>query len=222
LKLEKLRELALLFLRLGATTFGGPAVHIAVMEEEIVRRRGWLERKEFLDLLGVTNLLPGPNSTEMAIHIGFRRAGLAGLLVAGAAFILPAAAIVLVLAWLYVRYRSIAEIEAILFGVKPVVVAVVLQALTGTALGVSEIWTLLAAGILSAVAASALRVRALALPLLAAAGPTALSTSALFLFFLKVGSVLYGSGYVLLAFLHSDLVERYRWLTESMPSPSPR
>ena len=236
MKLEKLRELALLFLRLGATVFGGPAAHIAVMEEEVVRRRRWLERQEFLDLLGVTNLLPGPNSTEMAIHIGYRRAGLAGLAVAGASFILPAALFVLAIAWAYVRYRSLPELGAILSGVKPVVVAVVLQALAGlartgiptkrlflvavlalaaNALGLGEISTLLAAGLLSAATSSALRGWAFALPLLAPAGAAALSTGAIFVFFLKVGSVLYGSGYVLLAFLQSDLVERYRWLTES-------
>jgi chromate transporter len=237
LKLQNLRELTLLFLRLGATVFGGPAAHIAVMEEEVVRRRGWLERQEFLDLLGVTNLLPGPYSTEMAIHIGYRRAGLAGLAVAGASFLLPAALLVLALAWAYVRYRSIPELDAILSGVKPVVVAVVVQALAGlvptgiptrrllvvavlsfaaNALGLGEIPTLFAAGSFSVVSSSPLKGRALALPLLATpVAAAAIGTGALFVFFLKVGSVLYGSGYVLLAFLQSDLVERYRWLTES-------
>jgi chromate transporter len=237
LDFQKLRELAVLFLRLGATTFGGPAAHIAVMEEEIVRRRGWLERKEFLDLLGATNLIPGPNSTEMAIHIGYRRAGFSGLLVAGASFILPAALLVLALAWAYARYRSIPEVEAILFGVKPVVVAVVIQALSGLArtgipsvrlfvlaalavvangLGLSEILTLLAAGLASAASSPPLRGSMLMLPLvLLPPGAAAVSTGKIFVLFLKVGSVLYGSGYVLLAFLQSDLVERYRWLTET-------
>ena len=131
LNLQHLRELALLFLRLGATTFGGPAAHIAVMEDEIVRRRSWLDRQEFLDLLGATNLIPGPNSTEMAIHIGYRRAGLAGLAVAGISFILPAALFTLLLAWTYVRYRSIPAVETVLYGVKPVIIAVVLQAICG-------------------------------------------------------------------------------------------
>ena len=184
---RRLRERALLFLRLGATTFGGPAAHIAVMEEEIVRRRGWLNRQEFLDLLGATNLIPGPNSTEMAIHIGYRRAGRAGLLVAGASFILPAALLVLALAWVYVRYRSIPAVEAVLHGVKPVVVAVVLQAIWGlgrtgiptrrlllvavlalaaNALGMSELLVPFAAGLVSVATALPSRAGALALPVL--------------------------------------------------------
>jgi chromate transporter len=207
------------------------------MEEELVRRRRWLERQEFLDLLGVTNLLPGPNSTEMAIHVGYRRAGLPGLLVAGASFILPAALMVLAMAWLYVRYRSIPEIEAILFGVKPVVVAIVLQALWGlartgiptrrllvlavlaaaaNALGLSEILTLLVAGLATAAISAPLRQSLIALPfVLLPVGAAPVSTAKIFVFFLEVGSVLYGSGYVLLAFLQSDLVERYRWITEA-------
>src|SRR5438094_9563390 len=120
-----LTELAALFLRLGATSFGGPAAHIAMMEDEVVRRRGWLSRAEFLDLLGATNLIPGPNSTEMAIHVGWRRAGWAGLLVAGACFILPAAVIVTVLAWAYVRFGTLPAAEGLLYGAKPVIIAVV-------------------------------------------------------------------------------------------------
>ena len=126
---HRLRELALLFLKLGTTAFGGPAAHIAMMEDEVVRRRGWLTREEFLDLLGATNLIPGPNSTELAIHIGHRRAGWPGLVVAGTAFIVPAMAIVTGLAWAYVHYRALPEAEALLYGVKPVVIAIVLQAL---------------------------------------------------------------------------------------------
>jgi chromate transporter len=124
-----LRELALLFLRLGTTAFGGPAAHIAMMEDEVVHRRRWLEREEFLDLLGATNLIPGPNSTELAIHIGHRRAGWAGLLVAGSCFILPAFFIVMAIAWAYVRFGALPETAALLYGVKPVVMAVVVQAL---------------------------------------------------------------------------------------------
>src|SRR6266513_2541689 len=120
-----LTDIARLFLRLGTTAFGGPAAHIALMEEEVVRRRAWLTREEFLDLLGATNLIPGPNSTEMAIHIGHRRAGFAGLVVAGACFILPAAAITLALAWAYVAMGSVPELASILYGVKPVVIAIV-------------------------------------------------------------------------------------------------
>jgi chromate transporter len=125
------RQLALLFLRLGATAFGGPAAHIAMMEDEVVRRRGWLTREEFLDLLGATNLIPGPNSTELAIHIGHRRGGWPGLLVAGACFILPAALITLALAWIYVRFGTLPQAAGVLYGVKPVIVAVVVQALWG-------------------------------------------------------------------------------------------
>src|SRR5262249_31970815 len=123
------RELALLFLRLGTTAFGGPAAHIAMMEDEVVRRRGWLTREEFLDLLGATNLIPGPNSTEMAIHVGHRRAGWAGLIVAGCAFIVPSALLVTALAWAYTRWGALPRSVALLDGVKPVVVAIVVQAL---------------------------------------------------------------------------------------------
>src|SRR3954463_5891146 len=124
-----LRELALLFLKLGTTAFGGPAAHIAMLEDEVVRRRAWLTREEFLDYLGATNLIPGPNSTEMAIHIGRRRAGWPGLLVAGACFILPAALATTALAWGYVRFGALPHVERVLAGVKAVIIAVVLQAL---------------------------------------------------------------------------------------------
>src|SRR2546427_1964834 len=126
-----LSELALLFLRLGATSFGGPAAHIAMMEDEVVRRRGWLTRAEFLDLLGATNLIPGPNSTELAIHIGHRRAGWPGLLVAGACFIVPAMLIVLALAWAYVRFGRLPEAAGLLYGGEPVGIALVFEALLG-------------------------------------------------------------------------------------------
>ena len=128
---HRLTELATLFLKLGATAFGGPAAHIAIMEDEIVRRRQWLTHEEFLDLLGATNLIPGPNSTEMAIHIGHRRAGWPGLLVAGSCFILPAALIVTAIAWAYVRFGQLPKAEGLLYGAKPVIIAVVLQALWG-------------------------------------------------------------------------------------------
>jgi chromate transporter len=239
-----LRELALLFLRLGTTAFGGPAAHIAMMEDEVVRRRGWLTREEFLDLLGATNLVPGPNSTELAIHVGRLRAGFPGLLVAGAAFIAPAAALVGAIAWAYVRFGQLPAAEGLLRGVKPVVLAVVLQALVG--LGRTAVRTVpLAAVAVAALAAAAAGVdelavlaaagAAIALPrvlrggaaagVLAAPGPAAWPLAAaaaapvtvpgLFLVFLKIGSVLYGSGYVLLAFLRADLVERLGWLTEA-------
>ena len=124
-----LRELGLLFLRLGTTAFGGPAAHIAMMQDEVVRRRSWLTHQDFLDLLGATNLIPGPNSTEMAIHIGHRRRGWPGLLVAGICFIVPAALIVGVLAYLYVSYGSLPKVKGVLYGVKPAIIVVVLQAL---------------------------------------------------------------------------------------------
>ncbi|MFS8071607.1 MAG: chromate transporter, partial [Byssovorax sp.] len=142
---SRLKELAALFLRLGVTAFGGPAVHVARMEDEVVRRRAWLTREEFLDLYGATNLIPGPNSTEMAIHIGHRRAGCAGLLVAGTCFIVPAALITLWFAWAYIRFGSLPAAGWLLYGVKPVIVAVVLQALWG--LGKTAVKTKLLAAV---------------------------------------------------------------------------
>lgn len=136
---RRLGELATLFLRLGLTAFGGPAAHIAMMEDEVVARRRWLTREEFLDLLGATNLIPGPNSTEMAIHIGHRRAGWPGLVVAGTCFIIPATLIVSALAWTYVRLGTLPRAVALFNGVKPVIVAIVLQAL----------WRLIALGALA-------------------------------------------------------------------------
>src|ERR1700675_176130 len=126
---NSLSELALFFLRLGTTAFGGPAAHIAIMEDELVRRREWLSREKFLDLLGASNLIPGPSSSELAIHIGYLLAGWGGLLVAGTCFILPAAIMVAALASVYVRFGKLSEVSAVLYGVKPVVIAVILQAL---------------------------------------------------------------------------------------------
>ncbi len=245
-----LRSLAWLFLKLGTIAFGGPAAHIAMMEDEVVRRRQWLSREEFLDLLGAANLIPGPNSTEMAIHIGHRQAGWAGLVVAGVCFIVPAALIVTAFAWAYVRYRALPEVAGILYGVKPVIIVIVLQALfllgrtalktrflgviavVGVGLtlaGVHELLVLLGGGV-SAMAKRLLVERrhnsislfstgTLAM-LFQSSAPAAVGAAAfglwpLFLFFLKVGAVLYGSGYVLLAFIRADLVERWHWLTES-------
>ncbi len=223
-------ELVKLFLKLGAIGFGGPAAHIAMMEDEVVRRRGWLTREEFLDLLGATNLIPGPNSTEMAIHIGHRRAGWPGLIVAGVCFIVPAMLIVLGCAWAYVRYGKLPQAEAILYGIKPVIIAVVVQALWGLGktalktpvllvvaggaavmsfLRVNELLVLFIGGVLVAMITGATQ-RTKILPVII---PFAIWP--MFFFFLKVGSVLYGSGYVLLAFLRSGLVERLGWLTET-------
>ena len=219
-----LAEIAFLFLKLGTIGFGGPAAHIAMMEDEVVRRRRWLSRDDFLDLVGATHLIPGPNSTEMAIHIGYRRAGFAGLLLAGSCFILPAAVIVGIIAWAYVRYGTLPQLEIILKSVKPVIIVVVLQAmlvLGKTAIRSSS----LAAIAVSSVILSALGVHELVVLFLAALSAAAVHSTRMsvslfsvellpiFLFFLKVGSVLFGSGYVLLAFLRADLVERWQWLS---------
>jgi chromate transporter len=246
-------EVARLFLRLGVIGFGGPAAHIALMEDEVVRRRVWLTRERFLDLLGATNLIPGPNSTEMAIHVGFVRAGWPGLVAGGACFILPAMLITLVLAAAYARYGRLPEVGWILYGIKPVIIAVVVQAMWGLAR--KAIATPLAAAAAAAVLVLALRganevvllfAAALGLPLLRAtvtaggfralvpgallggglASAAGLSSVAgasaaggvllqLALICLKVGSILFGTGYVLLAFLRPDLVERTGWLTDA-------
>jgi chromate transporter len=245
----RLRELAALFVKLGTIAFGGPAAHIAMMEAEIVRRRRWLDHQRFIDLLGATNLIPGPNSTEMAIHIGLLRAGWQGLLVAGTCFIVPAMLIVWALAALYVKYGALPQAAWLLYGVKPVIIAIVAQALWGlgkaaiksgsTALaaalvivlsffGANEILLLFAAGFAVMIVENlrrgwrppqnALWAFAAGAPWLAAyeaAAPAQpVTLTALTLFFLKIGSVLFGSGYVLLAFLRADLVERWRWLTD--------
>lgn len=128
---RELRELARLFLKLGTIAFGGPAAHIAMMRNEVVERRRWKEEQEFLDLVGASNLIPGPNSTELAIHLGRVRAGWRGLLVAGTCFILPAAIIVLAFAWAYVRYGSTPQVEGLLYGITPVVVAIIVHASMG-------------------------------------------------------------------------------------------
>ncbi len=239
----RLKELALLFLRLGATAFGGPAAQIAIMHDETVRRKKWLDDKGFLDLIGAVNLIPGPNSTEVAIHVGYLRAGWRGLVTAGACFIIPAAVIVTALTWVYVRYGSTPQGNDIFYGIKPVIIAVILQALyflgskavrepvtilTGAAVaaaylfGVNEIALLFGGGLFVMLWKNAGRLRggnlaAFILPLTgidtAAAEAKGATLASIFLVFLKIGSVLYGSGYVLLAFLNSDFVEHRGWLT---------
>lgn len=235
-----LRTIAALFLRLGATSFGGPAAHIALLHYEVVRRRRWMSDAEFADLIAVTNLIPGPNSTEMAIHIGRRMSGWGGLLLAGACFILPAALIVGALAAVYVRVGTLPEARAILNGITPIVVAIIAHATLaigrsvlvsparlaiasgGAALmlaGVNELAVLALAGAVSVVVARTTIGAAAVLPLLpiqvaGASAAGAVTLTSLFLFFLKVGSVLFGSGYVLVAFLRADLVERWGWLTD--------
>ncbi|MEO5924421.1 MAG: chromate transporter [Bryobacteraceae bacterium] len=217
-------ELAKLFTKLGTTAFGGPAAHIAMMHEEVVVRRQWLSRDEFLDLVSAANLIPGPNSTELAIHIGHRRAGWPGLLVAGACFILPAALIVTACAWAYVQYGSLPQAAGLLYGIKPVIIVIVVMALRD--LGRSAIKDSTSAAICVASVGLALfgvnELVILVLAALAAGMARGVAPAvapfglwALFWFFSKVGSVLYGSGYVLLAFLRADLVERWHWLTEA-------
>ena len=236
-----LAEIALLFLKLGTIAFGGPAAHVAMMEDEFVRRRKWLTHQEFLDRLGASNLIPGPSSTEMAIHIGFSKRGWPGLLVAGCCFIVPAAVLVSLIAAAYVRYGSLPKVEHILYAIKPVVIAVVAQAFWSLARSAVKSAWLAAIGVLSVVAYS-LYARELVLlaaagiaaaaPVLARTRKTAMlllapivavasrpdavpfTLSRLFLTFLKISSVLFGSGYVLLAFLRSDFVEHLHWLTE--------
>ncbi len=247
-----LGELALVFLKLGTIAFGGPAAHLAMMEEEFVRRR-WITRAEFLDRLATANLIPGPSSTEVAIFVGQLKRGWRGLIVAGCCFIIPAAVIVSVIAWAYVCFGSLPKAEGVLYAIKPAVVAIVIQALgklgrTGVRttllgviavlaaglsfVGVSPVLVLVFAGLISAVAL-AMKNRLLGvgavglskmigLPKVAAGAMVVAATSAafpvglarLFLSFLKVGSVVFGSGYVLLAFLQTEFVERLHWLTE--------
>jgi len=241
---SRLTELAVLFLRLGILGFGGPAAHIAMMRDEVVRRRRWMTDQAFLDLVGATNLIPGPNSTEMAIHIGYARAGWRGLLVAGTCFIIPAMVIVMALAWAYTTYGTVPEAVSLLYGIKPVIIAVVAQALwalgrtairgwrsaaVGVAVlglffaGVNEL-VLLAAGGLAVMlmvnmrhlrgAAAGFAPTALWTSAAVIAGPAPFALGTLALLFLKIGAVLYGSGYVLLAFLRADFVLRLGWLSD--------
>jgi len=238
-------EVVALFLRLGLTAFGGPAAHIAIMEDEVVRRRKWLLRDQFLDLLGAANLIPGPSSTEMAILLGYRRAGWRGLVMGGICFILPAALIVCAIAWAYVHLGKLPEIAGGLNGVRPIIIAILVQALYRlgkTAIksrligviavaaapanwaGASPLAVLAGCGVVAAAPAIIRKLKSggpLAAGLAAiapgvkvgiAAAPFKLTT--LFLTFLKIGAVLFGSGYVLLAFLRGDLIHRLHWMTE--------
>ena len=243
--MSPLREVVSVFLRLGVVAFGGPAAHIAMMREELVRRRRWVSDAQFIDLLGITNLIPGPNSTEMAIHLGYLRAGLWGLVLGGICFIVPAMLIVMALAWAYVRWGGLPVATGVLYGVKPVIIAIVLQAMWGLArtavrgpllagafvvaaalalAGVHELLVLFGAGGVAALVAPRRRAVAGAVAALAWATPARVMAAAavaggvtlgtMTLVFLKIGAVLYGSGYVLLAFLRADFVERLGWLTD--------
>lgn len=256
-----LREVAAVFTRLGLTAFGGPAAHVAAMEDVVVTRRRWLTRDEFADLIGAANLIPGPNSTELAIHVGYKRAGWAGLLVAGTCFIIPAVAMVWLMAWSYVTFGARLEVQAMLQGMQPVVLAVVVQAIwrlkgslartplgvalaivafAGVLVGLSERALLLGALFVALASAVVAARRAgrdggagmaglqpLLLPPLplgggqvpvasaAAVSAVTVSNSAIFLSFAKIGSVLFGSGYVLLAFLRGEFVTRLGVLSEA-------
>jgi chromate transporter len=243
-----LAQLSLVFLKLGTIAFGGPAAHIAMMEQEFVRRRCWLTDSEFLDRLGMANLIPGPSSTEVAIFIGYTKRGWKGLLVAGCCFILPAAILVGVIAAVYVRFGALPQVSGILYGIKPAVIAIILQALWSlgrtavkswwlavigviaiamSGAGVSPLAVLALAGIASSVAAwgrprgaSALagvsfyRGWGLLLGSVAAVAAAPVTLHRLFLSFLKIGSVVFGSGYVLLAFLRTEFIQHLHWLTE--------
>lgn len=242
--MQKLTEIAKLFFRLGVTAFGGPAAHIAMMHGEAVTKRKWLSDQEFLDLVGATNLIPGPNSTEMAIHIGYLRGGWKGLIAAGACFIIPAMIIVLTLSWAYVKFGTMPQAQWLLYGIKPVVIAIIAQALwnlgkkavkgpltaiTGLVIlilyfvGINEIALLFAGGLAVMLVMNFQRLRKQTLGIILfplgtigtlTQASTAFSFPLLFFTFLKIGAVLYGSGYVLLAFLRADLVERFGWLTD--------
>jgi chromate transporter len=250
---ERLKELAIVFLRLGTIAFGGPAAHIAMIDQEVVTNRRWMSRERLLDLLGITNLIPGPNSTELAIHVGYERAGWQGLVIAGSSFILPAMLIVWGLAIVYDRYQTLPQMGWLLYGIKPVILAIIIQALgklgkkaakdvpttiagilaiVGYLAGVDEILLLIILGIAVMVIknlptsksttgiflfpASSIFAQLGASPLVNSginSSVVAVSWSAVFLAFLKIGFVLYGGGYVLLAFLQKDFVERNQWLT---------
>jgi chromate transporter len=239
-------EIAVAFLRLGFIAFGGAVAHIALMEEEFVRRRGWLTREEFVDRVGAVNLLPGPSSTEMAIYLGQLRGGFPGLLIAGAAFILPSALMMLALAWLYVRYGALPEIAGALWGVKPVVVVLIAHAVWSlgktvlksrelaviaaivlglAAMHVATLALLIGTGVAWIVAnrfgQSRREQNGIAAAVASAAGAAAsasaaaATTTGVLVYFLKIGALLFGSGYVLLAVLREDLVTRMHWLSES-------
>ncbi|MBD2294687.1 chromate efflux transporter [Anabaena sphaerica FACHB-251] len=243
LPLNRLGEVAKLFFKLGVIGFGGPVAHIAMIEDEVVKRRQWLTQEHFLDLLGATNLIPGPNSTEMAIHVGYIYAGWLGLIVAGVCFILPAVLITGILAWIYVNYGTLPQFSPLLYGIKPAVLAIILNALwslgkkavktrqlliIAVAVGlitwfgnINEVIALLLGGILGMIwlrnsnqinlIITALTIST-TLPVITITPVVPLWK--LGLFFLKVGSVLFGGGYLLIAFLQGGLVNEYGWLTQ--------
>ena len=249
----KYKEIASVFFRLGCFAFGGPAAHIAMMEDEIVTKRKWMDRQHFLDLIGATNLIPGPNSTEMAIHCGYQRGGIVGLILSGVCFIFPAVLITGALAWVYVEYGELPEIKPFLYGIKPAVIGIILMAVhklskkavkswvlavigIGVAalnfLGVNELIAILGGGIIGMIILLAMgavkkdgpkknwlpllgagSLGKLGFPLLLQVGVTKIPLMSLFGVFLKIGAVLFGSGYVLIAYLEGELVDQRGWLT---------
>lgn len=239
-----LAELALVFLKLGTTAFGGPAAHIAMMQDEFVRKRHWITEAEFLDRLAAASLIPGPSSTEVAIFIGQAKRGWGGLVIGGCCFIIPAALLVTLIAAVYVRFGSLPQVAGILYGIKPAVIAIILQALWSLArtaikskllavigalavglsgLGVAPLIVLAIAGIASGGAAWFKRQGNISIGVVPAFGGLVLGTATvavpvslirLFLSFLKIGAIVFGSGYVLLAFLRTEFIDRFHWLTE--------
>jgi chromate transporter len=240
----KLKEVAGVFFKLGCIAFGGPAAHIGMMEEEIVSKKKWMDRQHFLDLVGATNLIPGPNSTEMTMHCGHERAGIPGLFIAGACFIFPATVITCIFAWLYAKYGQLPQVEPFIFGIKPAVLAIIAAAifklgkkalkgwelgilgvlvLTVSILGVNEIFALLCAGVFGALyfylkfklSDSLNSIFPFALLQIPVVALTKLTTLNVFWVFFKVGAVLYGSGYVLFAYLDAELVSKL-WMTRQL------
>ena len=238
----KLLEVAQVFFKMGCIAFGGPAAHIAMMEEEVVNKRKWMSRQHFLDLIGVTNLIPGPNSTEMTMHCGHERAGIPGLFVAGFSFIFPAVVITGFLAWLYVNYGSLPNVEPFVYGIKPAVLAIIAGAvlklgkkalkgwelgflgvlvIAASLLGFNEVTVLLIAGVLgtiyftskSKLMDSPKSIVPLVLLQISSTAVLKITSVKVFWTFLKVGSVLYGSGYVLFAYLDAELVTA-GWMTQ--------
>lgn len=227
---QRLKEVATLFFKLGSIAFGGPAAHIAMMEDEVVKKRKWMSHEHFLDLIGATNLIPGPNSTEMTMHCGHERAGWKGLIVAGGAFIFPAVTITLIFAWLYQQYGQLPNVEPFIYGIKPAVISIIVfavyrlgkKALKNTTVGVlggitllaalfgvNEIIALFGCGVLGLIVHLATKSKRSAnsfFPVVLSAGVIQVGTLKTLLAFLKVGALLYGGGYVLFAFLDAELV----------------
>ena len=238
---KNLVKLASLFFRLGLTAFGGPAAHIAMMEDEVVEKRKWMSREHFLDLVGATNLIPGPNSTEMVMHTGMHYGGIPGLFIAGICFIFPAAVLTGILGWFYKSYGELPAVAPFLMGIKPAVLAIILAAviklgkkalkkhayailgllvIVAALWGINEVVAILAGGLIGMLAIQLVNrfwlnttplLFPLILPLLQA---KAFSLPKLFLVFLKIGAILFGSGYVLVAYLEGELVDKLGWLTQ--------